>query len=100
MYVCKVNGRAEALGQPLRGCDSLNRQLREIDRHQNISDAQFFHGWNMSRPSEVRISLLVKSNSVLALARATFNGMTKARSDRKLQALDHLCHRAISQVAQ
>src|SRR5262245_37581829 len=82
MYVYKMNRSAEALGQPLRSCDGLNRHLREIDRHQNISDAQFFHGWNMTRAAKVSMSLLVKSNSFLALARAAFSAIPRHGPDR------------------
>src|SRR5262245_33471987 len=30
--------------EPLRNCDSLNRRLRKIDRHEDVLNAQLFHG--------------------------------------------------------
>jgi hypothetical protein len=41
--VDKMNSCAKASGQIRAGANGLDRHLREIDRHENVSDARLFH---------------------------------------------------------
>ena len=43
MDVGEVNGRPKVLRHAFGSRDRLDRQLRKIDRNQNVSDRQLFH---------------------------------------------------------
>jgi hypothetical protein len=68
--VREMNAGVELVSQPFRDLNGLNRYAREIDRHQNISNAQFFHNLTMNSSIEINLSLLVKGNSFLAHKRS------------------------------
>ena len=71
MNVGEMDGGAEPLAETLRRFNCLDRHLREIDRHQDISKVHFFHGDKIDQERAINLSLLVKDNSFLAHNRKT-----------------------------
>ena len=65
MNVNEMNTRIESMSQTFRCLNGLNRYRREVDRHQNISNAQFFHRSKVDHQRRINLSLLVKGNSFL-----------------------------------
>src|SRR5262249_45464084 len=100
MNVNEMNTRIESMSQTFRCLNGLNRYRREVDRHQNISNAQFFHRLKVDHQRRINLSLLVKGNSFLAHNRAALSqlsvlllcrllqengGMRRAQSERLYQ---------------
>src|SRR5262249_50895964 len=76
MNVNEMNTRIESMSQTFRCLNGLNRYRREVDRHQNISNAQFFHGSKVDHQQRINLSLLVKGNSFLAHNRAALSQLS------------------------
>ena len=76
MNVNEMNTRIESMSQTFRCLNGLNRYRREVDRHQNISNAQFFHGSKVDHQRRINLSLLVKGNSFLAHNRAALSQLS------------------------
>ena len=66
MNVGEMDGGAEPLAKTLRRFNCLDRHLREIDRHQDISNVQFFHGPSTNLLPAAHLSLIAKIDSFLA----------------------------------
>ena len=64
MNVHKMNGGAKTLGQVFRGFDSLDRHLREIDRHENILNYCSFHVDTMSCPCPPELGIGCQKPSI------------------------------------
>ena len=62
MNVCQMDGGIGPVGQILRRSDSVNRHLREIDRHKNVLNARFFHGQYPELARAASLPLLAKSH--------------------------------------
>src|SRR5215472_1545856 len=73
MNVNEMNTRTESVNQTFRCFNGLNRYRREVDRHENISNAQFFHRSKVDHQQRINLSLLVKGNSFLAPNRAALS---------------------------
>src|SRR5215475_13378146 len=76
MNVNEMNTRIESMSQTFRCLNGLNRYRREVDRHQNISNAQFFHRSKVDHQWRINLSLLVKCNSFLAHNRAALSRLS------------------------
>jgi hypothetical protein len=57
---------AKPPGKTLCGFNCLDRHFREVDRHQNISNAQFFHGNTMNSSVLAGLALLAKTDAFFA----------------------------------
>jgi len=62
MNVCQMDGGIGPVGQTLRRSDSVNRHLREIDRHKNVLNARFFHGQYPELARAASLPLVAKSH--------------------------------------
>src|SRR5215471_12084215 len=92
MNVNEMNTRIESMSQTFRCLNGLNRYRREVDRHQNISNAQLFHGSKVDHQRRINLSLLVKGNSFFAHNRAALSQLSAlllcrldARTSRRFQ---------------
>ena len=81
--------------EPLRNCDSLNRRLRKIDRHEDVLNAQLFHGDKMNCCVKAGMSLLVKSQSFLAPTKTVVRTSRDVARRNLSEADRHRLHRLV-----
>src|SRR5215510_9815812 len=106
MNVNEMNTRIESMSQTFRCLNGLNRYRREVDRHQNISNGQFFHRSKVDHQRRINLSLFVKGNSFLAHNRAALSQLSVSllcrlhqKSGRATGAMpEHLCQCHLTRI--